>query len=68
MGQSSICWNSKKKKKKKKKKKTTETTSKMKADNISTSECVKKVLWLRSIVIELFFINFVNCNHLFNYI
>ena len=46
MGNSPICWNSKKQ--------STVATSTAEAEYVSTSECVKKVLWIRNILIEIF--------------
>jgi len=46
MGKSPICWSSKKQ--------STVATSAMEAEYIGTSECVKKVLWIRNMLTELF--------------
>ena len=46
MGNSPICWYSKKQ--------NTVATSTAEAEYTSTSECTKKVLWIRNILIELF--------------
>jgi len=46
MGNSPICWNSKKQ--------STVATSTAEAEYVSTSECVKKVLWIKNILIEIF--------------
>jgi len=46
MGNSPICWTSKKQ--------SIVATSTAEAEYVSTSECVKKVLWIRNILIELF--------------
>ena len=46
MGNSPICWNSKKQ--------STVATSTAEAEYVSTSECVKKVLWIRNILIEIY--------------
>ena len=45
MGKSAICWSSKKQ--------TIVATSTTEAEYISTSECIKKVLWIRNIIMEL---------------
>jgi len=49
MGTSPICWSSRKQ--------TTVATSTMEAEYIGTTECSKKVLWLRNILFELFNFN-----------
>lgn len=49
LGKNPICWSSKKQ--------PTVATSTMEAEYIGTSECVKKVLWLRNILYELFKFN-----------
>jgi len=46
MGRLPICWLSKKQ--------TIVATSTTEAEYVSTSECIKKVLWIRNIIKELF--------------